>query len=136
MSSVPSPRIKAPALLQVVMPIILELGNKNYKKEHWAEIFKAIGKPYRPDKTYTLDELRKWKVLDHRGAIEEQSALATGEAALEATLEKIKAIYDETVIETKTHRDYESTYIIAGVEEILQTLEDNQVRAGGPAGLC
>lgn len=66
-------------------------------------------------------------MLDYRSVIEEQSALATGEAALEATLEKIKLVYDDLGIETKGHRDYESTYIIAGVEDVLQTLEDHQV---------
>eukprot|EP00667_Euglena_gracilis_P000017 EG_transcript_17 len=112
---------------KVAMHAIVELGNKHFKKEHWAEIFKAINKPYKPDKPYSLEELRKWKVLDYRSVIEEQSALATGEAALEATLEKIKLVYDDLGIETKGHRDYESTYIIAGVEDVLQTLEDHQV---------
>lgn len=48
----------SPGAEKVAMHAIVELGNKHFKKEHWAEIFKAINKPYKPDKPYSLEELQ------------------------------------------------------------------------------
>eukprot|EP01012_Entosiphon_sulcatum_P032728 TRINITY_DN4157_c0_g3_i1.p1 TRINITY_DN4157_c0_g3~~TRINITY_DN4157_c0_g3_i1.p1 ORF type:complete len:4135 (-),score=940.22 TRINITY_DN4157_c0_g3_i1:62-12466(-) len=109
------------------MPIIMDLGNKALKKEHWAKIFAGMQKPFAPDTSYTLEGLRAWKIFDYRQLIEEQSTIATGEANLQQTLDKIKGLWDETAFETKNHRDQRDTYILGGVDDILQQLEDHQV---------
>mmetsp|Transcript_46773 Transcript_46773/g.83798 ORF Transcript_46773/g.83798 Transcript_46773/m.83798 type:complete len:4084 (-) Transcript_46773:846-13097(-) len=109
------------------VPCIMDLGNKNLKKEHWARIFNGMQKPFAPDTSYTLDGLRQWKIFDYKQLVEEQSAVATGEANLQGTLDKIKATWDEIEIETKGHRESKDTFIIGGVEEVMQVLEDNQV---------
>ena len=114
------------------MPVIIDLGNKNLKREHWAKIFAGMQKPFAPDTSYTLDGLRAWKIFDYKQLVEEQSGIATGEANLQGTIDKIKETWDEIEIETKPHRDSKDTYIIGGVEEVLQLLEDNQVLATAP----
>lgn len=59
------------------------------KKEHWARIFAGMQKPFAPDTAYTLEGLQAWKIFDYKKLIEEQSAIATGEANLQATIDKI-----------------------------------------------
>lgn len=109
------------------IPMIMLLGNKHMKKQHWNRIFAGMNKLNSPEPPYTLDSLRAWKVFDHRKLVEEQSTIATGETALFDTLDKIKTLWGSTDFETKLYRDTRDTYILGSLEEIMQQLEDHQV---------
>eukprot|EP01079_Euglenida_sp_SAG-EU17-18_P012581 gene12581-10796_t len=57
------------------LPMIMLLGNKHMKKQHWNKIFSGMNKLNSPEPPYTLESLRAWKVFDYRKLVEEQSTI-------------------------------------------------------------
>lgn len=110
------------------LPCILDLGNKNMKPRHFEVLFQCVNKAYYPGMPFTLFEVDKqWGLLKYKDIISEISATASGEAALEDSLNKIKTGWDKLRFIVKSHRDQHGLYILGTLEEIYQQLEDHQV---------
>ena len=60
--------------------------------------------------------------------MEEISAKASGEAAIEMQLEEIKKKWLDLNFEVKSYRDYKDKFILGSVEDIVQALEDHQLK--------
>eukprot|EP00741_Cyanophora_paradoxa_P024436 tig00022075_g23593.t1 len=109
------------------MPMVLELGNKALKSRHWEKIFRVLGQTYFQGMSFTLDQLIRYNIFDHRELISEISGVASGEYGLEITLEKIKTAWATMEFTTLGHRDSKDVFILGGVDEVSTLLEDNQV---------
>ncbi|GBG24991.1 Dynein heavy chain 6, axonemal [Hondaea fermentalgiana] len=109
------------------VPVVLELGNPSMRPRHWEQIFTALGQPWFPSSTFTLDNLTDYDIFGKSAFVSEISGIASGEAALEASLAKIKQAWDDSRFELLPYRDAKSVYILGGLEEIFTLLEDHQV---------
>jgi len=109
------------------MPVLLELGNKALKPRHWEKVFRVLGQSYYSGITFTLDQLFRYYVLEHREEMAEISAVASGEYALEITLDKIKHGWAEMNFTIISHRESKDVFILGAVDEVVTLLEDNQV---------
>ena len=86
------------------MSVITNLRNEAIKPRHWTLIEECLGQKL-PDEnanpeegevqTLTLSLLDEWEAFNHTEEIEEISGQASGEAALEIMLKKVKfSIFD------------------------------------------
>ncbi|CUE71257.1 dynein heavy chain, putative [Bodo saltans] len=112
---------------KLVMGILIDLGNKNLKREHWAKILSNQSRTF--DASMTLESLKHMKLFDafYRDLIHEQSAVASGEATLLSSLEEIKTKWGATQFSTKPFRDIKDQYILDDVSEIIQQVEEHQL---------
>jgi dynein heavy chain len=63
------------------LPVIVALGNHDLRPRHWKTIFEQLG--MQPVKKFNFSELIANGVLEKREQMEEISARASGEAAIE-----------------------------------------------------
>lgn len=112
---------------KTMMPNILDLGNPNMLPRHWDTIYRAMGSIYNPEDEIRLTDLLAKGVMKHKELIQSTSACASGEAALEDSLEKIKAGWDKAQFIVLNHREQHNLFILGSLEEIFNLLEDNQV---------
>ena len=63
--------------------------------------------------------------------IEDQSEIATGQQNLRETLDGIKAAWDDMSFGTQQHRDAKDTYVLVGLEGLMQQIQDHQVTMQG-----
>lgn len=106
---------------------ILELGNPAMKDRHWEKVFKALRQPWYPGLLFTLENLLAYDVLDRKDLVGEISATASGEAQIEASLQKIKHGWDHMDFTCVSHRDQSDVFILGSLEDVMMLLEDNQV---------
>jgi dynein heavy chain len=111
--------------LNVQMPLISALGNKDLRPRHWKQIFEALNPTYQPGKQFTFQELVERGVLEKKDLVEDVSGRASGEAQIEAQLEAIKKKWSELVFEVFPYRDAKDKFIIKGIEDIMTALDDH-----------
>jgi len=109
------------------VPIILELGNPSMKERHWKQVFEVLKQPWFPSSTFTLDNLTDNDIFQHGPEIGEISASASGEAALESSLENIKMAWSETKFELLEYSDQKNVWILGSLDDIFTLLDDHQV---------
>ncbi|RHY05497.1 hypothetical protein DYB25_001425 [Aphanomyces astaci] len=115
------------AEFKLKIPTILELGSPSMKDRHWEKIFKALNQPWYPGIAFTLDNLIAYDIFEFKDLVSEISATSSGEAQIEASLNKIKLGWEQTKFTCIPHRDSKEMFILGGLEDILMLLEDNQV---------
>ena len=106
------------------MNTLVPLGNEALKQRHWDQLFSKLGRPY--DKDMTLEMLIQWNIFSIKDFAEEVSGIASGEYALELQLEKIESGWREFNFTLNGYRDTKDVFILAGLDEVLMLLEDNQ----------
>ena len=106
------------------MNTLVPLGNEALRQRHWDKIFAKLQRPY--DKDMTLNMLVQWDVFSIKDFAEEISGVASGEYALELQLEKIEAGWKDFNFTLNPYRDSKDIFILAGLDEVLTLLEDNQ----------
>ncbi|OQR86425.1 dynein heavy chain [Achlya hypogyna] len=109
------------------IPTILELGSPSMKDRHWEKIFKALNQPWYPGISFSLDNLMQYDIFEFKDLVSEVAATSSGEAQIEASLNKIKHGWEATEFVCIPHRDSKEMFILGGLEDILTLLEDNQV---------
>lgn len=110
-----------------IVPNILDLGNPNMRERHFEKLFRLINENYYHEMPFSLSFLLKGGIMNHKDAIQETSAYASGEAQLEGSLEKIRTDWESQNFMVLTHRDQHGLFILGSLEEIFTLLEDNQV---------
>ena len=129
-----------------VMPLVLDLGNPNFMNRHWEKLCSALGKNYKASDSmdaaagqhqsscaYTLSEFLQWGITDHAELVSDISGTASGEAASETSLEKMASAWDGLEFGTKPWRT-PGTYVLVGIDEIQQELDDQLVRTQAMRG--
>ena len=112
---------------KAIMPNVLDLGNPNIKGRHWEKILAKIGMAYFEEMPLNLDDLLKHNVTDYKDFVQDVSASASGEAQLEASLEKVRTGWQKIKFIVLNHRDQHGLYVLGSFDEIFTLLEDNQV---------
>ena len=82
------------AELKSMMTTILDLGNPNLRDRHWEKIFTLVKLQYVPEMEFDLKTLIKAGIMDHKDAIGDISGVSSGEAQLEASLNKVTSVGD------------------------------------------
>lgn len=89
--------------MQVLMPLISTLGNKDLRQRHWDKIFKVIGKDY--SDIFTFQDLLNHQIMQKKEAIDDISQQATGEYLIEFQLESIKKKWTELQFNITNYQD-------------------------------
>jgi dynein heavy chain len=113
---------------QKILPHILALANPAIKPRHWTKLFEAVGQPYDEDTIFSLVQLREYGILAQEDIIKEISTVASGEYELETTLENIETTWNSMTFKLiPYHNKSKNIYILTGVEEIQQLVEDHEI---------
>ena len=100
------------------LPIIMALGNKDLTENHWMQILdqldngEMLKENLKSKRPFCLQELIASRIEDHREFVEEISARASGEAQIEADLDKIKREWMELNFEVEPYRTYNCITLI------------------------
>jgi dynein heavy chain, axonemal len=114
-----------------ILPSILDLGNKHMKTRHFEKLFKLINQVYYSGMPFTLLQIRKGGLMNHKDIIAETSAIASGEAQLEEQLGKVKDTWDKMRFTTKLYREQQNVHVLGPLTEVLAKLDDHQVMIQG-----
>jgi dynein heavy chain len=107
------------------MPTIIDLGNPAMKPRHWARIFKAISMN---SSTITILSLTNHNVFDVKDLVSEISGTASGEYALEQSVDKVTNAWQDLPLPVMNHRNQKDLWILADVSECITQLEDHSVQ--------
>ncbi|XP_029790782.1 dynein heavy chain 14, axonemal [Suricata suricatta] len=114
--------------LKQVLPTIVALRNPYLKPRHWEAVQEIIGKSVSLDKNCTVKNLLALKMFQYENEINEISASATKEAALEKMLFKIIDLWNTTPLHLVIHQsEMYSVLILSSTDNILAQLEESQI---------
>lgn len=114
--------------ITALMPIIVSVANKDLKDKHWKKIYDQLEQPMIAGKPVSLTELISFGIMEKREGIEEISARATGESQIEGQMEEIQSKWGSLNFVVSSYRESKDKFIIGTVEEIMQTLDDHQLK--------
>jgi len=110
-----------------LMPMLLELGNKAVKSQHWRQIFTSIGAGYYPNQDkIRIKNLKKLNVFAHRQLISDICEQAVGEHALQTSLANIQKGWATQEFTLSPYQKSKEIMILGDVEPVLTLLEENQ----------
>lgn len=112
---------------KLVMPMIVDLGNKAIKQSHWRQLFTSLGHTFYPTDKIRLKKLRSLNIFNHKQLISDITESAVGEYALEQSLKKIQDNWANQEFITAPYGKKGDTWILGEVDEVIAALEDNQV---------
>ena len=112
-----------------ILPVIENLSIPAMKQRHWTKIFDALQHEFEGNdmKSFSLENLKAWGIMNIKDKVEEISATASGEENLEKTIEDINKAWNNTNFELSNYREQKDKFYITKVEDILTQLEDHQV---------
>ena len=105
----------------------MDLRNPALKQRHWQQIHDLVGEELIRDETFTLGTLLELNIFSKREAIEEISVQATNEATLEDMLKKVENNWRELDYQLLPYKDTKDMFILGGIDEVMEKLEDSQV---------
>ena len=76
--------------------------------------------------SFNLELMLKGGIMSYKDNVGDISGTASGEAQLEASLEKIRAGWENMQFVVLNHRDQPNLFVLGSLEEIFTLLEDNQ----------
>lgn len=111
------------------MPLIQALGNTALRDRHWQSLMREIGIEFNPQaRSFTLEKIVEYGFPKYAEFIEELSASANKELAIEMSLAEIRKVWADMKID---YAKYKEVYFkIRSTEELFQALEDH---SGGSA---
>jgi dynein heavy chain len=112
------------------MPAILDLGNPAMRPRHWEKLYKTINLPWKGPSSVNSMNLRMLEdncIFDHREFISEISATASGEFALEQSLDQVVNAWAELVLPIMNHRNQKDLWILGDLADIITLCEDHSV---------
>uniref|UniRef100_F7E952 Dynein axonemal heavy chain 2 n=1 Tax=Callithrix jacchus TaxID=9483 RepID=F7E952_CALJA len=109
------------------MPLISDLRNPALRERHWDQVRDEIQREFdQESESFTLEQIVELGMDQHVEKIEEISASATKELAIEVALQNIAKTWDVTQLDIVPYKD-KGHHRLRGTEEVFQALEDNQV---------
>ena len=94
------------------LPVIQALGAKGMRARHWDKIEEIVGTDIRPDEDTTLLQMLEYNLNEYIHKLEEVSASAAKEYALERSLEKMKEDWQDMQFTLLPYRDTVRTVIV------------------------
>lgn len=107
------------------IPVITHLRNPTLKARHWLKIEAVLNHKFVPGEIITLEQLEELGAFNAMNELQEISAQASSEAALEALLKKVEDNWKELEFIVLGYRDSKDVFILGGLEEIQQVLDDS-----------
>jgi dynein heavy chain len=112
------------------MPCIVEMGNPAMRPRHWEKIFKAVSLPWKGPNSANSVSLRMLEdhgIFEHRELVSEVSANASGEFALEKSLEQVINAWADLPLPIQNHRNQRDLWILGDLQDIITQVEDHSV---------
>ncbi|CAJ1382663.1 unnamed protein product, partial [Effrenium voratum] len=112
------------------MPCILDLGNPALRPRHWEKLFKKINLAYKGPtsaSSISLTQLEGNGIFEHREYVSEVSANASGEFALEQSLEQVIAAWADLELPIMNHRNQKDLWILGDLADVITLCEDHSV---------
>eukprot|EP00746_Dinoflagellata_sp_MGD_P154845 gnl/MRDRNA2_/MRDRNA2_85065_c0_seq4.p1 gnl/MRDRNA2_/MRDRNA2_85065_c0~~gnl/MRDRNA2_/MRDRNA2_85065_c0_seq4.p1 ORF type:complete len:4104 (-),score=817.24 gnl/MRDRNA2_/MRDRNA2_85065_c0_seq4:76-11610(-) len=112
------------------MATILDLGNPAMRPRHWEKIYKAINLPWKGPasaSSISLHTLEMNGIFDHKELVSEISGTASGEFALEQSLDKVIDQWQDMPMPVMNHRNQKDLWIMGDISEIITQCEDHSV---------
>lgn len=114
--------------IRVNLSVIHDCGNKHMTPDHWNIVLKAMtGASYSYHDGLSLRTLQERNVFQFKEVLAEQSGLATGEWKISNDLDLIKQVWDGINFGTKAYKNLDGVYILDGLEEVIQQLDDHRI---------
>jgi dynein heavy chain len=119
---------KIKQFLEEEVPLMLLICNPGIRDRHWKQIMETtlLTLPVSPHSN--LKQMVDAGLHHHVGAIEEICVAASKENTLEQGMDKMEAEWASMDFTLKSHRN-SGTYILAGIDEIQQLLDDHIVKS-------
>ncbi|GLC60993.1 hypothetical protein PLESTB_001703700 [Pleodorina starrii] len=108
-----------------VLPLLQEVANKALEKRHWEQIFAALGRP--SAESFTVRDLLDWDILTHIEAVSNIGGVATKEASMLKTLDKMETEWNGLDFRVLPYKDT-GAFILGGTDEIQTVLDDQIVK--------
>jgi dynein heavy chain len=112
------------------MPGIMDLGNPAMRPRHWEKLFKKVNLPWKGPASATSINLRMLEeagIFEHTEFISEISATASGEFALEQSIEQIIAAWADALLPIQNHRGKKDLWILGDLVDVVTLVEDHSV---------
>nr|CAD7588831.1 unnamed protein product [Timema genevievae] len=110
-----------------ILPVITNLRNPALKQRHWIKVENTLNHKFIPDEVITLKLLEDVGVFLFPAELQEISGQASSEAGLETLLKKVEEAWKTLEFVVLPHRDMKDVYILGGVEEIQQTVDESNI---------
>ena len=111
-----------------LLPLVIALRNPGMRDRHWEALSKELEMELRPneDETFTLNKAVELGLLTRMEVINRYSDVAGKEYSIENALNKMTKEWVTINIQTMAYRDT-GTYILKGIDEVSQVLDDHIV---------
>lgn len=118
------------------LPAMMAVGNKHLLDSHWNDMLKLFdgGQLLSAKGGFTLTELLKIGIESKLSVVEDISAKATGEAAIQNDFGVIVKDWSEVVLKVMPYRSAKNKFVLTEVSEIFEKLEDSLLKIQGMIG--
>lgn len=110
---------------QRTLPLVHDLRNDGMRDRHWQMLMNKTGVKFELTSNFKLDNLLELNLHKFEEDVQEIVDRADKEIKLEAQLQQFKSTWIDLNFELDSHKDVK---IIRVPEEVVETLEDNQVQ--------
>ncbi|GIL57271.1 hypothetical protein Vafri_12526 [Volvox africanus] len=110
---------------QSVLPLLQEVANKALERRHWEQILTILGRP--GAENFNVRDLLQWGVLNHLEAVSNIGGVATKEASMLKTLDKMEVEWNGLDFRVLPYKDT-GAFILGGTDEIQTVLDDQIVK--------
>lgn len=103
------------------VPLLISLKQEGMRERHWELLSERVGKPVRPDDTYTIETVF---ALDlDESYVAHVSEIAAKEYAIETALEAMMNAWEEVPLQIERYRDT-GTSILRGIDDYTALLDE------------
>lgn len=108
------------------VPLIQALRNPGMRDRHWEQLSQKLGFEVKPDESFTFTHALEKGLQNHIDAIAKVGEFAGKEFGIEQALDKMEEEWKPMDLGIMPYKNT-GTYIVAGVDEIIQQLDDHIV---------
>lgn len=110
-----------------LLPVIVALRNPGMRERHWDNLSEELPFDFKPDDTLTLTKVvEEYKLQDHLELISKVGEMAGKEFQIESALDKMAEAWQGIEFDVRPYKST-GTYVIGGVDEIMQLLDEHVV---------
>ncbi|XP_049813740.1 dynein axonemal heavy chain 6 [Schistocerca nitens] len=114
-------------LMKDKMAVVTYLRNPSLKPRHWLQIEGVLKYKFPTEEPITLRLLECIGVFTFPDELQEISGQASSESGLESLLQKVEDAWKTIEFVVLPHRDSKDVFILGGLEEIQQVLDDSNI---------
>ena len=104
---------------QYLLPIILALGNKDLKEQHWNQMSSQVHPTINSTKQFSINDLIGLEIFNKKDILMEISQKATGQQLIENQIANIHKKWDELNFNIITIDNNQNKLKISGIDDII-----------------